>query len=117
MNIKDVLTQKLFDELPLIKGDLNLKYFLSDHIRNKDLSHIVKQCNDIYKRILVGFLDKEKHEYESMIFYCPQYKVYHDIETSTILIIIVTPVGTCGLVEVTNVINQKSKRIKNKCLS
>ena len=116
MDIRDTLTQELYDSLDIVKGDINLSYILAKKIKNQDISPIVNECRKIYRKLLDSHLDESIYEFESMIYYSPQYKVYQEEDTSNIFVIVVTSVGKCGLLQITNKSNQNTKRIKNKCL-
>ena len=114
MNTADTLTQELFDSLDIVKGDINLSYILSKKIKNQGVSPIVNECRKIYRKLLDSYLDESIYEFESMIYYSPQYKVYQEKNTSNIFVIVVTSVGKCGLLQITN--KQNTKKVKNKCL-
>lgn len=116
MDIRNIITQELFDSLDMIKGDINLSCVLSKKIKHQDLSSIVNECRKIYRKLLDDHLDENIYQFESMIYYSPQYKVYQEENTLNIFVIIVTSVGKCGLLQITNKSNQNIKRVENKCL-
>jgi hypothetical protein len=116
MEIKNIITQELFDSLNIIKGDLNLSYVLREKIKIKELNSIVNECRKLYRKLIDNYLDIDIYDYESMIYYSPQYKVYQETNTTNIFVFVVTPVGKCGLIQITNKSNQNTKSFKNKCL-